>query len=230
VREDKPLEHWFIDRYLQGRSVARALSVGCGVGLFEVGLIRLGAIEHYDLYDVSPVALETAMASARAFGVADRIAIHHADVNHVVLEREYYDLVTFISSLHHMVDLKRVLRHVQEALKPDGLLFASEYTGPDHFAYPEQDADYAKRLYHALDPALKCPWPELPQPIPADVIAADPTESIHSSSIIATLEQVFGAVELVPYGYTLTFILWWGLNHDALYETAQGREFVNTLP
>jgi len=211
------------------RARARALSIGCGVGLFELGLIRLGAIEHYDLYDVSPVALETALASARAFGVEDRIAIHQADINHVSLQKEDYDLVTFISSLHHVADLEQVLRRVLTALKPDGLIFASEYTGPDRFAYPKPDAAYAKRLYRALDPALKCPWPELPQPVPEDVIAADPTESIHSSEIIATVQRVFGNIELTPYGYTLTFILWWGLNHDALYETEQGREFVTTL-
>jgi len=234
VRDGKPLERWFIDQYAAGRPLARALSIGCGVGLFELGLIRLGAIEHYDLYDVSPVALETALASARAFGVEDRIAIHQADINHVSLQhvslqKEDYDLVTFISSLHHVADLEQVLRRVLTALKPDGLIFAGEYTGPDRFAYPKPDAAYAKRLYRALDPALKCPWPELPQPVPEDVIAADPTESIHSSEIIATVQRVFGNIELTPYGYTLTFILWWGLNHDALYETEQGREFVTTL-
>lgn len=229
LRDGKTLEQWFIDKYLHKRPVARALGIGCGIAQFELGLLRLGVVEHYDLYDVSAVALETAMESARATGIADRVRVYLLDINHVSLDRYSYDLVTFISSLHHIADLEQVLRRLKDALKPEGILFASEYVGPDRFAYPEQDAAYAKKLFRALDPALRCPWPELPQPNPVDVIAADPTESIHSSEIIPTLQRIFSTVELTPLDYTLTFILWWGLNHEALYDTAQGREFVELL-
>jgi SAM-dependent methyltransferase len=229
VRGGHSLEHWFIERYLGKRRVARAIGIGCGVASFELGLMRLGAVEQYDLYDVSQVALDTAMETARTLGLAERVHIFRQDVNHEILAPNTYDLVTFISSLHHIADLDGVLRRVNEALTPQGLLFANEYVGPDRFAYPEHDSAFAKRLYRVLDPRLRSPWPELPQPNPADVEAADPTESIHSADIIETVKRVFDQIEITPLEYTLTFILWWGLNHDALYDTEPGRELVNVV-
>lgn len=229
LRGGQSLEDWVIGRYLRGRRIARAIGVGCGVASFELGLLELGAVERIDLYDVSQVALDTAMDTARARGVAERVRVFRQDINRVTLPPNTYDLVTFISSLHHVADLEGVLRRINGALTPQGLFFASEYVGPDRFGYPEHDTAFAKRLYRVLDPSLRSPWPELPQPNPADVEAADPTESIHSSDILAAVERIFNGIEVTPLGRALTFILWWGLNHDALYETEQGRDLVNVI-
>jgi hypothetical protein len=84
-------------------------------------------------------------------------------------------------------------------------------------------------LYRALAPELRCEWPELPQPIPEDVAAADPTEAAQSDLIISELRAAFHSLEVVETRGTLPFILWWGLNHDALWDSPEGREFVNLL-
>lgn len=226
LRDGRSLEEWVIARYLKGSRVSRAIGIGCGVASFELGLLSLGAVEHFDLYDVSQGALDAALTMAQSLGVADRVRVFRQDINQVALPPNTYDLVTFISSLHHVAELQGVLHKVNETLTPGGLVFASEYVGPDRFAYPEEDAAYAKQLYRILDPTLRSPWPELPQPNPDDVAAADPTESIHSSEIIETVRHVFERVEVTPFGHALAFIIWWGLNHDALYETEQGRDLV----
>ena len=131
LRGGQSLEDWVIGRYLRGRRIARAIGVGCGVASFELGLLELGAVERIDLYDVSQVALDTAMDTARARGVAERVRVFRQDINRVTLPPNTYDLVTFISSLHHVADLEGVLRRINGALTPQGLFFASEYVGPE---------------------------------------------------------------------------------------------------
>jgi hypothetical protein len=71
--------------------------------------------------------------------------------------------------------------------------------------------------------------PELTFPTAEEVIAVDPTESVHSSDIPRAINSTFRKVEtLYTYG-TFAFILFWGLLHDALYEAPMGAEFVETV-
>lgn len=148
----------------------------------------------------------------------------------MALPNETYDLVTFFASLHHMVRLEETLRAAYRALKSGGIFFASEYVGPDRFDYPEEHALIARRLYDVIDPALKHPAePKLRWPSPAEVIANDPTEAVHSSEILESVRRVFPRVEIKPNYGTLPFILFWCLNADALYETEQGLELVQLI-
>jgi hypothetical protein len=43
------------------------------------------------------------------------------------------------------------------------------------------------------------------------------------------MASVFPTSEFIPTYGTFAFILFWGLNHDALYETEEGRLFVETV-
>lgn len=229
VRGGLTLEDWFINKYLAGKSVRRALGIGAGVASFELYLMHRGLVEAYDLYDVSSVALARAEETARAYGVADRVRFYCQDLSQLELPAASYDLVTFISSLHHVTHMESTLHQMYNALVPGGLLFANEYIGPDRFAFPEVDCQVAQRLYRILDPALRSPWPELPLPNPQDVINADPTEAVHSSDIVAVLSRVFDTLEITPLKNALTFIIWWGLNHKALFETEQGFDLVRHI-
>ncbi|SDJ55500.1 Methyltransferase domain-containing protein [Aliiruegeria lutimaris] len=141
-----------------------------------------------------------------------------------------YDVITFIASLHHFDDLDGILKRCERALAPGGVLWATEYIGPDYFDYPEEHRDLARRLWRTLGPEVKKTWiPELQFPTVEQVIEADPTESIHSSEIPRAMKEAFEDVEIIPTYGTFAFILFWGLNHDALYETDIGREFAATV-
>ncbi len=206
--------------------VHRALGAGSGHGAFEIDLVARGVVDHVDLFDVSVRALEIAAARAASLGLTDRVAIHREDFFGATGQ---YDLITFMSSLHHSMDMRRTVRFAYDHLNPGGAVFADEYVGPRRFAYPREHADVVKMLYRALAPELRCEWPELPQPIPEDVAAADPTEAAQSDLIISELRAAFHSLEVVETRGTLPFILWWGLNHDALWDSPEGREFVNLL-
>lgn len=223
-------EDWFCDRYLKGRSGLRALGIGVGRCETELNILSKSNIVQYDLYDVSPVALDAGRQYATTLGVVDRARFCCEDIHTVDLPPGGYDVITFIASLHHIEDLDGILKRCARALAPGGVLWAAEYIGPDYFDFPEEHRDLARRLWQALSPEVKKTWiSELQFPTVEEVIAADPTESIHSSDIPRAMRNAFSEVEVVPTYGTFAFILFWGLNPDALYESEIGREFVRTV-
>lgn len=223
-------EEWFCKSYLEGRSGLRALGIGVGRCATELRILSQSGISQYDLYDVSPVALEGGRRHAQELGLESRANFICADIHKVDLPDNTYDVITFIASLHHIEDLEATLRRCARALKPGGILWAAEYIGPDYFDYPPEHTNLARSLWHAIDPALKKTWePELRFPTVEEVIAADPTESVHSSDIPRAMRAAFENVEVIPTYGTFAFILFWGLNYDALYDTAAGREFVQNV-
>lgn len=207
----------------------RALGLGVGSASAELELLGLGAAASYDLYDVTPQLIAAAQETAHAAGMSDRVHCVVADVNQVELPPNSYDLITFFSSLHHVDRMEHVLEQCHRALKPGGVFFASEYTGPNRFAFTPDQLALARRIWQSLDPALRCAHPVMPVPNPLEVAAADPTESIRSEEIITLCRSYFPATHIVSEDVCLTIILWYGLDHDALFETDAGYELVRWL-
>jgi SAM-dependent methyltransferase len=223
-------EEWFWANYLNGHNDLRGLGIGVGLAQTELRLISTGAFTHYDLYDISPLALDAAKREAAAIGFGDNISYLCQDIDSAELGTDRYDIVTFIASLHHMANLDLALRKCKAALKPGGRLWAVEYIGPDRFQYPDKHTEFAKRFYRCLHPGLKKLWmPELRFPTVDEVMAADPSEAVHSSKIPAAIHATFDKVKTVYTYGTFAFILFWGLLYDALYEAPLGQEFVTTV-
>ena len=223
-------EHWFHSRYLVGRHDMNGLGIGVGRAETEINMIGLGGFARYDLYDVSPAALEDGRKTADARGLSGIANFVCADINKAYLPDGSYDVITFIASLHHMENLQEVLAMCERLLAPGGVLWAVEYIGPDRFQYPTADTAFAKALYRALDPAIKrVGEPELIFPSREDVIAVDPTESVHSSAIVKTMQAIWPDVEFFGTYGTLMFIISWCLDSDKWYDTDQGREAFETI-
>ena len=80
-----------------------------------------------------------------------------------------------------------------------------------------------------LTPSLTCGESALPLPDPKDVERADPSEAVHSSEIEVIVRETFDAVEVFSRGGCLPFTLWWGLNHDALFDSGPGMALVDLV-
>ncbi len=239
---------WLVSGFLPDAGVERAIGIGVGHGMFELGLLDTGAVGFYDLYDLSPRALDEAQSSATRLGLSGRIAAHVADINNVDLAPKRFGLATFYSSLHHVVDLEGLVPKVARSLQNDGILFASEYIGPNRFAYGEAELEWARSLFNSLDKRLLRLWqpkhrwrrrlrglppppsrPNFHPPDPVQIAAEDPTEAVHSAEILATLRKSFGHVHVTPMGGALALPIWPGLNHDYLFDSPSGVEFVEML-
>jgi SAM-dependent methyltransferase len=239
---------WLVSGFLGDGGVKRAIGIGVGHGMFELGLLDSGAVESFDLYDLSPRALDEAHASAARLGLTERISTHVADISEVDLAPDSFGLATFYSSLHHVVDLEGLVPKVARALQDDGVLFASEYIGPNRFAYGEGELGLARDLFNSLDKRLLRVWkpkhkwrrrlrglppppprPKFHPPDPVQIAAVDPTEAVHSAEILATLRKSFRHVHITSMGGALALPIWPGLDHDYIFDSQGGVEFVEML-
>ncbi|MFC1960483.1 class I SAM-dependent methyltransferase [Chloroflexota bacterium] len=57
-----------------------------------------------------------------------------ADLNHIELEAESYDMVVARGVLHHLVKLDHVVKEVYQALKPGGLFWVDDTNGDETLA------------------------------------------------------------------------------------------------
>jgi len=231
IQGERVRERWFAENYLGGKPAARALGVGVGRAETEIGLLVSGMVEHYDLYDVSHVGLEHAKKLAEKAGLGDRVTCHCVDITSAKLGVDKYDLVTFVASLHHIANLEETLWAINRALKLSGVIWAAnEYVGPDRFGYPEEHLRVV-RAFHASLPARfrKHGFPELDLPTSEEVAAADPSEAPCSSLIVPTMRKIFPRLDVTELYGSFAFMLFWGLNHDALYESEEGAELVRIV-
>src|ERR1044072_3651396 len=67
--------------------IARALSIGCGTGALERGLLDQKLCTRIDAFDASIASLSIARAEARRSGYGDSIHYFAADFNTIVLPR-----------------------------------------------------------------------------------------------------------------------------------------------
>lgn len=125
-----------LNTHLAGRlPLERCLSLGCGRGWLERQLAGMGAFEACDAYDVAPDSIDEARQLAAAQGYQH---IHYAvaDINHLELPAQAYDMVWVSGAIHHFERLEHVCAQIQQGLKPQGLLVLNEYVGPSRFQFP----------------------------------------------------------------------------------------------
>jgi SAM-dependent methyltransferase len=227
----KSRERWFADNYLGNAPIGRALGIGVGRAETEVELIRIGAVLHYDLWDVSVDGLEYARDILRSDGLEDRVSLNHGDFETSHCEYDEYGLVTFVASLHHFSTPSRVIKMARDRLSIGGILWAAnEYIGPDRFDYPDEIKSLAQGFHSHIPRVLqKHGLPFIQFPTVEEVIEADPSESPSSSILIESVNHIFGACEMLSLYGALPFVLFWGLNHEALYDTVEGRSLVQFI-
>lgn len=202
-----------VQRRYVSAPVERILTIGCGDGSLERQAVGYGFARHAEGIDISPGAIEVAKRLAAEAGVADRTFHRAADVTRIDLPLEHYDFVFFAQSLHHIEDLSSVLVKARDALKPDGLLVANEFVGPDKFQWTEAQLEYSRALLLSLPERLRIRASsgelknDVRRPTLAEMDATDPTEAIHSSDILAEIGRHFDVVEQRDYGGTIQQIL-----------------------
>ena len=194
-----PLDHLYA---FAGRPQFRkVLSLGCGTGRLERQMARHGIAEEIHAIDGSSVSVEIARAKASEEGLS---AIHYkvADLNNVRLPRKVYDAAVFHQSLHHVNSIEKLLERVLASLRPNGLLFLDEWTGPSRFEWDTARLANAESLFAKLPQSWR-KWAQLRAPIEA----ADPTEAVRSSAILPSVRRLFSIRLERAYGGQLVSVL-----------------------
>ena len=205
---------YFLKHYFAGRPpVDRVLTLGCGTGEFERGLATYGFCKEHEAVDIADAAIATAVDLARAAGHR-HITYRVADLNRLTLEKERYDVIFGVSSVHHVSALERLFEQVSLGLKPGGYFVMDEFIGPSQFqwtdaqlrAINEQIQLLPDRLKRSISKPGQVKQP-VARPTIADMTAADPSEAIRSAEILPLLPKYFDLLEVKGQGGALLHLL-----------------------
>ena len=204
----------FIRKYFrQGTSVERVLTLGCGAGAFERGLAQYHFAREHDALDIAEGAVREAVEAARQEGLT-HIRYSVADLNHVSLKREHYDVVFGLSAVHHIAALEHLCGQVRDSLKPGAYFVLDEFIGPSQFQWPDVQLNVVNEVLAALPESLRrrVSNPEqiktaVSRPTIASMNAGDPSEAIRSAEIVPVLQAYFDIIEIKGYGGSLLHLL-----------------------
>lgn len=203
---------WFLRTYLDGRlPVARALTLGCGVGDLERGLSQYGFCRRHDAFDIADASVKKAQEAARQAGLT-HIRYEARDVNEVRLEAGAYDCVWGVHSIHHLAALEHVFAEVARALRPGGYFVLNEFVGPTQFQWTDRQLEVIDALLAVLPERLRrrasgSVKSRVERPTIAEMNRVDPSEAIRSAEILPLLPRFFTVVETRGYGGTVAQML-----------------------
>lgn len=108
-----------------------ALELGCGSGWLTLAMAQHGAAATG--LDISEQALKVARTYYDSIRdtVPGSVQYRAADLNTVELPAAHYDVIAVRGTLHHLLHMEHVIRQMQQALKPGGLLWVSDSHGEE---------------------------------------------------------------------------------------------------
>lgn len=108
-----------------------ALELGCGSGWLTLAMAQRGA-EATGL-DISGQALDVARTYYESIRetVPGSATYGVADLNHITLPPERYDVIAVKGTLHHLMRMEHVIGEMHHALKRGGLLWVSDSHGEE---------------------------------------------------------------------------------------------------
>jgi SAM-dependent methyltransferase len=185
--------------------VERALVLGCGLGDALVDFHRRGLARRLHGIDISATAIGAARETAARAGVERDVTFEVGDFHAHPLEEGAFDLVMMVMSLHHALDLERVLARARSALKPGGWFAVNEYVGPSRWQHTLPQLLAIKLLLTVLPRRLRrrpdgSVKGRIGRPTLEWMLATDPSEAAHSAEIPARFAQHFDVVRRVDYG------------------------------
>ncbi len=186
-----PATPWALRTFCNGR-VSHLLEIGCLSGDKLAGMVKSGLAVRGSGIDIAAGAI---LRGRERHG--DSISLMVGDLNKPELPHSAYDAISSNGVLHHIAHLEVCCQALYDALVPGGILIASEFTGPQRYAY-------SKREVAAINDGVAMLPADLRQPFdPAQMagkLAADPSESIRTRDIGAVLAATFDSLVARPYG------------------------------
>ena len=125
--------------------------VGCGLGVSTTIMARAYPNSRFVGSDYHAQSIERARALAKREGVADHVSFRIASAQNF---EGTFDLVTLFDCLHDMGDPVGALRHIHQALRPDGTLMIVEPFANDRF---EDNLNPVGRIFFGASTMLCTP-------------------------------------------------------------------------
>ena len=214
-------------KYLTPLQPLHGLSLGCGAGQKELTWVRHCHYTRLEAYDISPSRIAYAQAQARERGRTE-IDYRVGDATQIDLPDAHYDVVFGDQSLHHFSPLEPLLLKIRCALKPTGVLVASEFIGPSRFQWTDRQLEVINGVLAILPHEYRRRWTNgrlktrVNRPSMLTMALGDPSEAVESARIVPLLEEHFEIVERRDYGGTVVHMLFDDIASNFL--DAEGQE------
>ncbi len=234
--ESKVYEDYFAEKFLEGKSGLRLLSLGSGTCSHEFRFAKMGTLfSEVKCMDIAGNVLKKAEEQARNEGV-ENIFFQVADVNKTDLPKDHYDVVLFHSSLHHFKGVEILLvEKIKNALKPGGLILINEFVGANRLQFPSHQIAAINEaldhvpLSHRRRLKSKLIKRRITGPGLLRMLIADPSECVESEKILPVLRDHFRTLEEKPYGGSLLMMLFKDIAHHFMHEDPETFEILRRL-
>lgn len=185
----------------------RGISVACGTGAKELGLIEKGIVKSFDLFELSQYSIDLGKEEAQRRGLADSVFFHLGDALNKVTDAASYDFVYWDNALHHMLDANAAIAWSKHILKNDGLFFMYDFVGPTRFQWSEEQIRIVREILEGLDdslfliPGTEYMWKKEPNMLSEEeIIQKDPSEAADSGNILPAFRKHFPEGTVIPLG------------------------------
>jgi len=193
----------------RGLSFEYGLTLGCGAGRSERGLLAKSICRSFHGIDISEKAIIAAREIAREQNLP--ITYEVADLNFVQLPKKTFDLVVAQTSLHHVLFLERVAEQVWRSLKTDGYLWIHDFIGETQWQHDPKRLSLINDILAALPEKLRRNklngqlLTQIERPEPGHL--ASPFESIRSGEIMSVFQRWFTIEWKMEFDAFLRFVV-----------------------
>jgi SAM-dependent methyltransferase len=193
----------------KGLTFEHGLTLGCGAGRCERGLISRGVGLSFHGIDIS----ERAIAKAREIAKEQHLPLTYevADLNFARLPERTFDLVVAQTCLHHILFLEHVAQQTWRSLKDSGYLWIHDFIGETQWQYDPKRVSIANKILRVLPEKLKRNRitgqlvEEIKRPEPGRL--GSPFESIRSSEIVPVFQRWFTVEWKIEFDAFLRFVV-----------------------
>lgn len=187
------------------------LSLGCGAGNIEAAVLKAKwPLRHLVCTEKDKELLRHAEEALRSLGHEGTFDFQPLDLDEP-FDVGRFDIVFMCHAIHHSSQPETLLRSINQALVPDGIVLGVDYFGPSRLQMEPFARSMAEEAFRLLPSHLRVnlasetPFLEERFEVPtADEVArADPSEAPCSSQIRSLLFTSFPVIDCRPMGGTL---------------------------
>lgn len=187
---------------LNARPGMRMLSLGSGPGGVEIRYAREAPGARVHCVDLNPGLLE--MGRARAAGEGLAMTFEAADLNRAELPAGEFDVVYCHASLHHILELERLMAQIRRTLRPGGQLIVEDVVTMNGYAMWPETRTLARAMFATLPPRFRINHTAYAQPaVDAELWEEDTSttsmECIRTEDILPLLRNNFRQEIFVPF-------------------------------
>jgi len=195
----------------------KGLSIGCGPAHKELGLVKSGLVESFDLYELSKYALKVAHENFQKAGLEDKVSFYLGDI-FSGLHDQKYDFIYWGGSLHHMFDAEQAIVSTYNMLTDGGCFFMEDFVGMNRFQWTDIQMKYVNEFrcsipnIYFINERLNVKYYKvISHPNIDELIKSDPSEAKDSEAIIPALKKHLNLKLFKPTGGIIYHIALGGL-------------------